>query len=88
VPSFDFSLLLSGQYHDALVAGFVLSLQLTAVTLVLAVPLATTVAMLRLSPSQLLRAIGVSYVEAIRNVPLLAHMLFGTSARPRCCPRR
>jgi len=86
VLSFDFSLLLSGQYHDALVAGFVLSLQLTAVTLVLAVPLATTVAMLRLSPSRLLRAIGVSYVEAIRNVPLLAHMLFWYFGAPEMLP--
>jgi len=86
VLSFDFSLLLSGQYHDALVAGFVLSLQLTAVTLVLAVPLATTVAMLRLSPSRLLRAIGVAYVEAIRNVPLLAHMLFWYFGAPEMLP--
>jgi len=86
VLHFDLSLLLSGQYHDALVAGFLLSLQLTAVTLVLAVPLATVVALLRLSPVAALRAVGVSYVEAIRNVPLLAHMLFWYFGAPELLP--
>ncbi|MBY9222641.1 amino acid ABC transporter permease [Pseudomonas aeruginosa] len=73
---FDFSLLLRGQYHEMLVAGLLLSLKLAAVTLVFAVPLAMLVALLRLAPFRALQWLGFAYVESIRNVPLLAHMLF------------
>jgi polar amino acid transport system permease protein len=77
LPRFDAQLLLTGQYHDWLVAGFVLSLQLAAITLVLALPLALAVALLRMAP-----------VEAIRNVPLLAHMLFWYFGAPDLLPEQ
>ena len=86
MPAFDFSLLLRGQYHDMLVAGLVLSLQLAAVTLVLALPLALLVALLRLAPSAPLRWLGFTYVESIRNIPLLAHMLFWYFGAPELLP--
>jgi len=86
MPTFDPSLILGGQYRDWLVAGFVLSLQLTGITLVFALPLATLVALLRVAPQRLLRAIGWVYVEAIRNVPLLAHLLFWYFAAPEVLP--
>lgn len=76
MPVFDFSLLLKGQYQDMLLAGLALSLQLAAVTLVLALPLALAIALMRLSPVAFLRWVGFSFVESIRNIPLLAHMLF------------
>jgi len=88
MPFFDFSLLLRGQYHDMLVAGLILSLQLAAATLVLALPLALVVALLRLAPVASLRAIGFAFVESIRNIPLLAHMLFWYFGPPNCCPSR
>ncbi|WP_326533729.1 amino acid ABC transporter permease [Pseudorhodoferax sp.] len=86
MPVFDYSLLLKGQYHDMLVAGLVLSLQLAAATLVLALPLALLVALLRLAPAAALRWIGFAYVESIRNIPLLAHMLFWYFAAPELLP--
>lgn len=86
MPQFDPTLILAGQYHDWLVAGFVLSLQLAAVTLVFALPLAVSVALLRLAPLAPLRAAGLAYVEAIRNVPLLAHMLFWYFGAPELLP--
>ena len=46
MPVFDYTLLLKGQYHDMLVAGLLLSLQLAAATLVFALPLALLVALL------------------------------------------
>src|SRR5690242_5116607 len=84
--SFDVSMLLSGQYHDWLVSGFVLSIKLALITLVLALPLALLVAVLRLAPLAVLRAVGVVFVEAIRNVPLLAHMLFWYFGAPEVLP--
>jgi len=84
--SFDASLLLAGPYHTMLLAGLVLTLQLTAATLVLALPLAIGVALLRLAPAAPLRWAGAGFVEAIRNVPLLAHMLFWYFGAPELLP--
>ena len=86
MPVFDFSLLLKGQYHDMLLAGLALSLQLAAVTLVLALPLALAVALMRLSPVGFLRWAGFAFVESIRNIPLLAHMLFWYFGAPELLP--
>jgi polar amino acid transport system permease protein len=86
MATFDLSLLLHGQYHDWLVNGLLLSLRLTAITLVFALPLGMVVAMLRMAPSAFVRAIGWVYVESIRNVPLLAHLLFWYFAAPELLP--
>ena len=86
MPTFDISLLLSGQYHDWLLRGLVLSLQIAGTTWVLAVPLAIVIALLRLAPLAGLRAAGAIYVEGIRNVPLLAHLLFWYFGAPELLP--
>jgi len=86
MPLFDYSLLLTGKYHDMLLGGLVLSLQLLAASLVLALPLALAVALLRLAPVAPLRWLGFAYVEGIRNVPLLAHMLFWYFGAPELLP--
>lgn len=86
MPSFDFGLLLSGQYHDWLLAGLWLSLQLAAVAFVFALPLGVGIALLRLSPARVLRGVAWGYVEGIRNVPLLAHLLFWYFAAPELLP--
>ena len=86
MPHFDLALLLHGQYHDWLVAGLLVSLKLAGVVFVFALPLAIVVALLRLSPLRVLRAAGVVYVEGIRNVPLLAHLLFWYFGAPEMLP--
>ncbi|MDM4764745.1 amino acid ABC transporter permease [Pelomonas sp. SE-A7] len=86
MPHLDFGLLLRGDYADWLLAGWLFSLQLTGLTLVFALPLATVVALLRLSPFAPLRALGWAYVEAIRSVPLLVHLLFWYFGAPEALP--
>ena len=86
MPAFDFALLLHGQYHDWLLAGLRVSLALAAVTFLVALPLAGVVALLRLAPSRLARAAGATFVEGIRNVPLLAHLLFWYFGAPQLLP--
>jgi polar amino acid transport system permease protein len=86
LPFFDPSILQSGQYHDWLVQGLVLSLQLTAASFVIALPLGALVALMRTSTAAPLRAIGATIVEGIRNVPLLAHLLFWYFAFPELLP--
>jgi polar amino acid transport system permease protein len=86
MPQLDFHLLLQGQFRDWLLSGFIFSLQLTALSLALALPLASLVALLRLAPSRLANALGFAFVEAMRSVPLLVHMLFWYFAAPEALP--
>ncbi len=86
MAAFDVSLLLTGTYRDMLLVGLQLSLQLLGVSLLLALPLAVAVALLRLAPWAPLRWLGFTYVETIRNVPLLAHMLFWYFGLPELLP--
>lgn len=83
---FDADLLLRGQYHDWLLHGLAVSLKLTGLVFVLALPLAVLVALLRLAPVAPLRAAGWFYVEGIRGVPLLAHLLFWYFGAPELLP--
>ena len=83
---FDPSLLQSGQYHDWRVQGLILSLQLTASSFVIALPFGAVLAVMRTSSFALARAIASTIVEAIRNVPLLAHLLFWYFAFPELLP--
>ncbi len=85
-PLFDLDLLLIGTYHDWLVAGLITSLSLTGISLALALPLAIIIALIRLSPVKVLQWSGFAFVEAIRNVPLLAHMLFWYFGAPELLP--
>ena len=86
MPGFDLQLLLHGQYHEWLVAGLVVSLKLLAVVFACALPLAVAIALLRLSPYRALRWVGIVYVEAIRNVPLIPHLLFWYFGAPELLP--
>ncbi|MGX9219822.1 amino acid ABC transporter permease [Massilia varians] len=83
---FDPSILQSGQYHDWLVQGLILSLQLTASSFVIALPFGAILAVMRTSGFALARAIASTIIEAIRNVPLLAHLLFWYFAFPELLP--
>lgn len=87
---FDLNLLLAGDYRnygDWLLAGLRLSLELMGATLLLSLPLASLVALLRLAPYRLLNWLGTAYVELIRNVPLLAHLLFWYFGAPELLPQ-
>lgn len=86
MTEFDLSVVLTGEFRQWLVSGFVLSVQLTALAWLIALPLATTTALCRLSAHGVLRAIGFVFVEGVRNIPLLAHLLFWYFAVPELLP--
>ncbi|THU01990.1 amino acid ABC transporter permease [Lampropedia puyangensis] len=87
MPDFDWSLLLTGPYHDMLMAGMVLSLQLLAISFVGALVLGIVIALARLSIWPALRWLAASYIEVFRNIPLLAHMLFWYFGAPELLPQ-
>jgi polar amino acid transport system permease protein len=83
---FDAELLLHGTYHDWLWQGLLTSIRLTAVALLCALPLAAVVALLRMAPQRPLQAAAACYVEGVRSVPLLAHLLFWYFGAPELLP--
>ncbi|MDZ5458039.1 amino acid ABC transporter permease [Azohydromonas lata] len=84
--SFDPDLLLHGTYAGWLWQGLLTSLRLTLVALLCALPLAAAVAMMRMAPQRSLRAMAAGYVEGVRGVPLLAHLLFWYFGAPELLP--
>jgi putative glutamine transport system permease protein len=65
-----------------LAQGLLLTLEVSALALVLALALGVVVATLRVAPSALLRRIGAAYVEFLRNIPLLVQLFFLFFALP------
>jgi polar amino acid transport system permease protein len=74
--SFDFAVVLSGEYRDWLIEGTVTTLKLSGVSLALALALGVAVAVCRLAPFKPLNWLAAIYVEFVRNTPLLVQMLF------------
>ncbi len=60
----------------ALLSGLYVTLQITAVSMVLALFIGLLTALLRLSPSLLGRWVARIYLEVIRNTPLLVQLFF------------
>jgi polar amino acid transport system permease protein len=86
MPTIDLSIVLTGEFRSWLLQGLRLSLELLAISWVLAFSLATVVALLRLSPLRIFRVAGSVFVEGIRNVPLLVHLLFWYFGAPQLLP--
>ncbi len=62
--------------------GLLVTLEVSALALVLALALGVIVATLRVAPSAALRRIGTAYVEFLRNIPLLVQLFFLFFALP------
>lgn len=73
---FNWKLILTGEYFDWLIEGFLVTLQISALSLFFALLLGTTIAVLRLSHVRPLVAFSVLYTEFFRNTPLLVQILF------------
>ena len=76
----DWSVL--GENAGLLAQGLLITLEVSALALLLALALGVIVATLRVAPSQTLRRIGAAYVEFLRNIPLLVQLFFLFFALP------
>jgi len=86
MPQLDFSVVATGEFGSWLLSGWLWSVRLLAASWIVAVPLATAIALCRLGSNTVLRAAGAVFVEGIRNIPLLVHMLFWYFAMPEIIP--
>jgi len=64
------------EYREALWSGLLLTVQITALTMVGALVLGTLVACLRQLPSYLVTRAALAYVDVIRNVPSVIKVFF------------
>ncbi|HYW52935.1 MAG TPA: amino acid ABC transporter permease [Dongiaceae bacterium] len=76
----DWSVL--GENAGLLARGLLVTLEVSALALVLALVLGVLVATLRVAPSRALRRAGTAYVEFLRNIPLLVQLFFLFFALP------
>ncbi len=65
-----------------LAQGLLVTLEVSALALILALALGLVVATLRVAPSPALRRAGTAYVEFLRNIPLLVQLFFLFFALP------
>lgn len=68
---------------DAYREGFVTTLEVSALSAVLALALGTLLAAMRVSPVPTLRAAGATYVELVRNTPLTVVFFFVVFVLPQ-----
>lgn len=73
---FDWSIVTSGKYFEWLASGFKVTLQLSALGIVLAFLLGLLIAVLRMSHFRPVRWAAIAYLEFFRNTPLLVQIFF------------
>ena len=73
---FDWSVITSGQYFDWLVSGLKVTLELSAISVVLSFLLGLLIAVLRMSNVRPLVWFSHAYLEFFRNTPLLVQIFF------------
>ncbi|HSW64358.1 MAG TPA: amino acid ABC transporter permease [Dissulfurispiraceae bacterium] len=73
---FDWSVVTSGQYYDWIVSGLYLTIQLSAVSIVLAFLLGLLIAVMRMSSVKPVKWLAHGYLEFFRNTPLLVQIFF------------
>ncbi len=73
---FDWSVILTGQYHEWLVSGLYVTIQLSLVSIALSFLLGLMIAVMRMSTVGPVRWFAVGYLEFFRNTPLLIQLFF------------
>ena len=73
---FDWAIITSGKYFEWLVDGVKVTIELSAVSIVLAFFLGLLIAIMRMSPVSPVRWFAHGYLEFFRNTPLLVQIFF------------
>src|SRR3989304_7389671 len=83
---FRWEILFQHPYLGWLVEGILTTLKLSALAWLQALIIGVLVGAARTLPWRFLRALGASYVELFRNIPLLVHLFFWYFAAPEVLP--
>ncbi len=73
---FNWMVVLTGEYRDWIIKGLVITLKVSAISIVLSLLLGTLVTTLRMTKIRVFEWITLSYIEFFRNTPLLIQIFF------------
>lgn len=73
---FNWMVVLTGEYRQWIIQGLVLTLKISAISIVLSLILGTLVTTLRMTRIRVVEWIMLSYIEFFRNTPLLVQIFF------------
>jgi polar amino acid transport system permease protein len=73
---FNWMVVLTGEYRDWIIQGLIITLKISAISIVLSLLLGTVVTTLRMTKIRVLEWITFSYIEFFRNTPLLIQIFF------------
>ncbi|WP_027182833.1 amino acid ABC transporter permease [Desulfovibrio inopinatus] len=73
---FNWSLVFSGEYGQWIIDGLIITLKISAISIVFSLVLGTMIAVMRLTKVKILKWIAVAYTEFFRNTPLLVQVFF------------
>lgn len=85
-PQFDLATVLSGEYLDRFITGFILTMQLASAAWILAFVLAVLLVLIRMAPFKPADWAVGAFVEYHRNVPLLIQILLWYFGMPELLP--
>ncbi|MCU0576343.1 MAG: amino acid ABC transporter permease [Desulfobacterota bacterium] len=73
---FNWMAVLTGEYRDWIIQGLMVTLKISAISIVLSLLLGTIVTTLRMTKIRVVEWICLSYIEFFRNTPLLVQIFF------------
>jgi polar amino acid transport system permease protein len=73
---FNWMAVLTGEYRDWIIQGLMVTLKISAMSIVLSLILGTIVTTLRMTKIRVVEWICLSYIEFFRNTPLLVQIFF------------
>lgn len=85
---FDWSVLWRHPYGEWFLNGILITIQLSLLAWLIALTLGIVIGTIRVLPWRSVRLIGTTYVEVIRNIPILVQLFFWFFAFPSLLPRK
>jgi polar amino acid transport system permease protein len=73
---FNWMIVLTGEYRDWIIQGFIITLKISSISILLSLLIGTFITTLRMTKIRIFEWITISYIEFFRNTPLLIQLFF------------
>ncbi|MGC9325700.1 MAG: amino acid ABC transporter permease [Desulfomonilia bacterium] len=73
---FNWMIVLTGEYREWIIQGFIITMKISSISILLSLILGTAVTTLRMTKIKIFEWITISYIEFFRNTPLLIQLFF------------